>query len=82
MYDTNENGVYLTSKVICLPLSERVLVVNSSNSAFVKLTTPTLPVSSHVARNVVSPILITIGRDVKMRFDRNLQLDTTMKHPH
>ena len=47
-----------------------MLLVNSFNPAFVRLTTPTLPVSSHVARNVVSSILITIGWDLETRFDR------------
>ena len=46
------------------------------------MTVATLLVSSsHVARNVVSSILKTIGWNLKTRFDRNLQLDTTMMLP-
>ena len=59
MHDTNEKSVFYI-EVICSPLSELVLVVNSFNSSFVRLTRPTLPVSSHVAQNVVSSILMTI----------------------
>ena len=79
-HDTNENGVFFNIEVICLPLSEPALVVNSFNSAYVRLTTPTLPVSSHVARNVVSSILITIGCDLKTKVWRKRKLTARYYH--
>jgi hypothetical protein len=59
-----------------------VPVVISLKSAFVRLATPTSPVSSHVAQNVVSPILMKIGWDLKTRLNINIQLDTAMMLPH
>ena len=47
-------------RTVFINLSEPVLVVNSFISAFIMLTIPTLPVSSHVARNMVSFILTTV----------------------